>query len=100
MVGVEPIDPLQLPGAQPLLPRGHRRIPVTVPAAQHHLTPGLSQPLQTVLADGVQQAVAGYPAAGAAKQHRLRHQAINQVSDRIRGDTVTGAHLLRRIQVK
>jgi len=71
-----------------------------VPAAQQHIWPGFSQALLTVLADRVEQAVAGRPAAWAAKQHRLRYQAIDQVSDRISSDAITRTHRFRRVEVK
>ena len=100
MIGVEGVDPLQLAGAQPILPGGQPRVEVPVPPVQGLRSAGLAQPLLPVLSDSVQHPIPGRVSAGAAPQDGLGHQLVDQIHDRPGGHAITGAHRFGCVEVE
>ncbi|WP_345279033.1 hypothetical protein [Kitasatospora albolonga] len=97
-----PLGGLRLPRAEPLdlAPGGHPEVPVPVAPAQALLLAARPQPAGAVLAQGVQQPVAGAERALLPQQHRLGDQLAHQVEEFLGGQALARAHVLDRLQVE
>lgn len=95
-LGIQPAQPLPLPRPAQLRlgPLGQRQIVVGVPAPYRYLLPCFAQPVQAVRGDRLQQPE---PIAINAHGQRAVHQSCQQVQHVVGGDSLRGAHRLRRI---